>query len=354
VFYDAQPAADDAEGQALLARFKGRRLPMIDRVEISIVEEEQPRWLSFVNGEADLAWRVGYQFAPQAMPNGQVAPNLAKLGIRGWRIVEPAGSQYIFNMEDPTVGGYAPEKVALRRAIGLGMDVRTTIAYAYNGMGTVSHGPTLPFTDAYDPRWRSEFGEYDPARARALLDLFGYLDRDGDGWRETPGGAPLVLRVNTQSQQRDRKIAEVLVRNMKALGLRVQTVVAQWPENLKAARAGRLQIWGVGSYASAPDSGGGFARFDSRQIGGQNMARVKLPALDALVARIDRLPDGAERLAALREAERIALAYMPYKFTLNRVSLDMAWPRLVGYRRPVFWLDWWQYVDVDLSQAAPR
>ena len=43
VLYDAAPAADDAEGQALLARFKGRRLPMIDEVEISIIEEFQPR-----------------------------------------------------------------------------------------------------------------------------------------------------------------------------------------------------------------------------------------------------------------------------------------------------------------------
>jgi ABC-type transport system substrate-binding protein len=42
-YYDAEPAADDAQGQAWLARFKGRRLPMVDRVEISIIEEEQPR-----------------------------------------------------------------------------------------------------------------------------------------------------------------------------------------------------------------------------------------------------------------------------------------------------------------------
>ena len=30
MLYDAEPAADDAEGQAILARFKGRRLPMVD------------------------------------------------------------------------------------------------------------------------------------------------------------------------------------------------------------------------------------------------------------------------------------------------------------------------------------
>ena len=349
MLYDAEPAADDAEGQALLARFKGRRLPMVDRVEISIIEEEQPRWLSFVNGEADMAYRVGYQFAPQAMPNGKVAPNLAKRGIRGFPIIEAAGNFFLFNMEDPMVGGYTPERVALRRAIGLGLDSRTLIAYAYNGLGAPAQGPTLPHTSAYDKAFKSEFSDYDPARARALLDLYGYADRDGDGWREMPDGSPLLLKVATQAQQRDRKIAEVLTKNMKALGIRIESNIAQWPENLKAARAGKLQVWSLGGSAAAPDAVGSLARFDSRQIGGQNMARVRLPAFDALYDRLQELPDGPERMATFREFERLAVAYMPYKFTLNRVSLDMAQPQLVGYRRTVFWNDWWQYVDIDDS-----
>ena len=352
--YDAEPAADDAEGQALLARFKGRRLPMVDRVEISIIEEEQPRWLSFVNGEADLAYRVGYQFVNQAMPNGKVAPNLAKRGIHGYRVVDPAGNYYFFNMEDATVGGYGPEKVALRRAIALGLDSKTIIDYAYSGLGAVAQGPTLPFTSGYDPSMRSEFGDYDPARAKALLDLYGYKDREGDGWREMPDGSPLLLRVNTQADQRSRKIIEIFSKSMKALGIRVQVVVAQWPENLKAGRAGKLQMWFLGGYASAPDAEGSYARLDSRQIGGQNMSRVKLPALDALYDKIQRLPDGEERVQAFKEAHKIALAYMPYKFTLNRLSLDMTQPQLIGYRRPVFWLDFWQYVDIDDSLRIAR
>ena len=345
--YDAEPAADDAEGQAILARFKGRRLPMIDRVEISIIEEEQPRWLAFVNGEADVAYRVGYQFAPQAMPNGKVAPNLAKKGVRGFPIVEAASQFYLFNMEDAVVGGYSAAQVALRRGIGLGIDTRKIIAYAYNGLGTVSQGPTLPNTSAYDPAFKSECSDYDPARARALLDLYGFLDRDGDGWRERPDGSPLVLKVNSEAQARFRKICEVLVKNMEEIGIRVQIQIAQWPENLKSARAGRYQVWLVGSLAAAPDSGGGFQKYDSRQIGGQNMARIKLPALDQLYDRIQSLPDGPERLAAFREAERIGLAYLPYKYVLNRLTLDMTHKRVIGYRRPVFWQDWWHFVDVD-------
>ena len=352
--YDAEPAADDAEGQALLARFKGRQLPMVDRVEISIIEEDQPRWLSFVNGEADLVYRVGFQFVDQAMPGGKVAPNLAKRGIRGYRITEAASNFMLFNMEDPTVGGYGADRVALRRAVGLAIDTRMLIGYAYSGLGGLAQTPLLPNTSAYDPALKTEFGDYDPARAKALLDLYGYVDRDGDGWRDMPDGSPLLLRISTTSAQRDRKISEVLNKNLKAIGIRMQPLVAQWPENLKAARAGKLMMWSLGLSAAGFDASPAFARYDSRNIGGQNLARFSLPAFDALYDKLQLLPDGPERQALFREGERLALAYMPYKYTLTRYSIDMAYPQLIGYRHPLFWQDFWQYVDIDESLRPKR
>ena len=352
--YDAEPAADDAEGQALLARFKGRRLPMVDRVEISIIEQDQPRWLSFVNGEADLCYRVGYEYIAQAMPGGKVAPGLAKRGMQGYPVAEPSSNAYFFNMEDPTVGGYGTDRVALRRAIALGTDSQRVIDYGYDGQGTVAQSPTLPFTTGYDTAFRSEFGQYDPARAKALLDLYGYLDRDRDGWREMPDGTPLQLSVSTQSDQRSRRIAEVMDKNMAALGIRTRSVVKQWPENLKAARNGTYQMWYVGTAASAPDAEGSFSRFDSSQIGGQNMSRLRMPAMDSLYGKIQRLPDGPERLAVFAEATKLALAYMPEKFVINRRALDMGAARLVGYRRAVFWLNWWEQVDIDDTLRTPR
>jgi ABC-type transport system substrate-binding protein len=69
-FYDGQPAADDARAQATLARLKGRKLPMVDRVEISVIEESQPRWLSFLNGQQDTV-NVPLDFINIAAPNGK-------------------------------------------------------------------------------------------------------------------------------------------------------------------------------------------------------------------------------------------------------------------------------------------
>ncbi len=183
----------------------------------------------------------------------------------------------------------------------------------------MAQGPTLPNTTAYDPKLKTECSDYDPARARALLDLYGFVDKNGDGWRERPDGSPLVLRVSTQPQARDRKIAEVLDKNMTRArhpDRARDRAVAREPEGGARRQATRSGRWAA--RRRRPTARARFQRYDSRQIGGQNMARVRLPALDKLYDRLQTLPDGPERLAVFREAERIGLAYMPYKFVLNR------------------------------------
>ncbi len=349
MFYDAEPADDDAEGQALLARFKGRRLPMIDRVEVSIVEEEQPRWLSFVNGEADFIERVAAEFVGTAMPGGKVAPNLARRGVRGYRQTEPASTQLLFNMESPMVGGYTPADVALRRAVGLAIDTPREVRLIRKGQATVAQSPIIPFTSAYTTTEHTEFGIYDPSRAMGLLDTFGFVDRDGDGWRERPDGSPLLLEVSTQPDNTQRQLEELFKKDMDALGVRIAFRYAQWPENLKAVRSGKFMVWSVGSAADAPDSIGAFARYDSHQIGGQNMARFNLPAMDEIYGRLKVIADGPERAALFRQAVQLSVAYMPYKFRVNRTVTDMTFPQLVGYRRPIFWQEWWHYVDLDTT-----
>src|SRR3954462_6648001 len=110
-----------------------------------------------------------------------------------------------------------------------------------------------------------------------------------------PDGKPLVLRMAGQSDGRTRKINEIFQKNMVALGIRTAFDIAQWPENLKAARAGKLSLWTVGSYAAGSDGASALARYDSNQVGGQNMARFKMPEFDQLYQRLQILPDGPER-----------------------------------------------------------
>jgi ABC-type transport system substrate-binding protein len=353
VRYDAEPAADDAEGQALLARFKGRRLPMIDRVEISIIEETQPRWLAFLNAQIDYVPVPG-EFVNQAMPNGRVAPNLAKAGIQGYRSLNPDSAFTYFNMDDPVVGGYTPDKVALRRAIGLAMDVEREIRVIRRGQAVPAQSMVVPHTTGYDPAFKSETGSYDPARAQALLDLHGYVDRNGDGWRERPDGQPLVLEVATQPDQTSRQFDELWKTNMARVGIRVNFSIGKWPEQLKAARAGKLMLWTLGSSAVSTDGQSSLARLYGPQSGSQNLARFKHPEFDRIYQRMQVIADGPEREQLFRQAKLIATAFMPYKATVHRINNELVHPWLVGYRRPLFWLEWWHMVDIDTSRRPAK
>ncbi len=354
VFYDAAPAADDAAGQAILQRLKGKRLPIIDRVEISIIEEAQPRWLTFLKGDIDLIDALPAEFIQQAMPGGKVAPNLARKGVQGYRMVRSDAAYTFFNLEHPLVGGYTPDKVALRRAIFLAVDVQREINLVRRGQAIVGQSPVLPHTSAYDPRFKSENSEYSVSRARALLDMYGYVDKDGDGWRDMPDGKPLVLIKSTQPDQTSRQLDEQWKRDMTAINIRMEFKAAKFPENLKASRAGSLMMWGLGTLAAGPDSLGGFQKYHSKQIGGQNQARFRNKRMDELYETMDSMPDGPERTALFNEAMRLAVVYAPYKTHVHRYVNDLAHPWVVGYRRPLFWQEYWMYLDIDESMRPPR
>src|SRR5258706_14148348 len=176
VQFDADPPADDPDAQAIAARLRGRRLPMIDRVEVSIIEESQPRWLSFLANENDLLDGAPLDFANLALPNGGLAPDLARRGIALDRSLAPEVSLTYFNMEDPVVGGYTPERVALRRAIALAYDNDAEIRLIRRGQGIPAQGPMVPLAYGYAATLRTEMSLHDPVRANALLDLLGHLD----------------------------------------------------------------------------------------------------------------------------------------------------------------------------------
>jgi ABC-type transport system substrate-binding protein len=350
VRYHAEPAPDDVEGQAILARLKGRKLPMVDRVEVAIIEEKQPTWLAFLNGEADWV-ELPDGFATVALPGGKLAPNLARRGMRAERVVLPSTYYTMFNMEHPVVGGYTPARVALRRAIGLGIDVEREINLLRNGSAIAAQSPVSIHLSGYRPQWRSEMSDYSPSRARALLDLYGWRDADGDGWRETPEGQSLVLHMATQPGLEARRLDELMKRDMNAIGLRVDFHSALWPEQYKAARAGKLMMWSVSGRASAPDGIEGLQRYDGAASGGMNLSRFNLPDMNTTIARLLALPDGPEREAAFEQAKRLTVAWMPYKLRTHLAATALMQPWLVGFRRPLFWHNWFDMVDLEPRPA---
>ena len=348
MLYDAEAPADDPRSQAIAKALKGRRIPMLDRVEVAVIEETQPRWLSFLNGESDFLERLPNEFAGVAIPNNQLAPNLVKKGIQMDRApLVDATLASLFNQENPIVGGYTPDKVALRRAISLAYNSAEEIRLVRKNQAVPAQAAIAPLTFGYRPTLKTEMSDYDVPRAKALLDLYGSTDKNGDGWRDMPDGSPLVLEYATQPDQLSRQLVELWDKGMKSINIRIVFKTAKWPENLKASRAGKLMMWGVAWSAGSPDGDTFLALAYGPNKGQANHARFDLPAFNALYIRQNKMPDGPEREKVMEEASKLMVAYVPYKISSHRIATDLMQPWVVGYRRNPFIREFWKYIDVD-------
>ena len=350
-YYAAEPAADDKEGQAILAQLKGRRVPMIGRIEVSVIEERQPRWISFINKEFDVLWRMPEDVAQQAVPNRQLAPNLVKQGIRAELVPALDLAFLYFNMKDPTVGGYAPHNVALRRAISLAYRSQDEIDIVQKGLAILAHTPYSPGVAGYDANFRTSASEYNPAKARALLDMHGYLDRDGDGYRDMPDGSPLILKSNSTPTEKDRTVDELWLRSMEAVGIRIDVRKGKWPDLLKESNAGKLMMWFLGGSASQPDADTWLQSLYGPNCGFKgNRACFQLKEFDAAFEKAERMPDSPERTKLYQEMARLMVVYAPWKINMHRIMTDMWYPYVIGFRRPLVQTqNWWKYADIDLD-----
>jgi ABC-type transport system substrate-binding protein len=250
------------------------------------------------------------------------------------------------------VGGYEPHKVALRRAISLAYDVQQEIQQVRKGQAVPAQAIIPPLLTGFDPQLKTEMSDHDIARARALLDLYGYVDRDGDGWREQPNGQPLVIEYSSQPDQLSRQLQELWRKAMKAIDVRIDFKIAKWPEQLKASRAGKLMMWGVAWSAVNPDGSYFLDLVYGPNKGQANHSRFDLPAFNELYKRQFVMEDGPERDALMKQAKLLAVAYMPYKVTGHRVLTDLMHPQVVGYRRHPFLREFWRYVDIDPAAAG--
>lgn len=351
--YAAEAPADDPEGRALAAKLRGKRLPMVDRVEVYVIEEPQPRYLAFLNSELDFLERLPNEFANIAVPGNELAGDLRRRGVHMQRTPGMELTYSYFGMKDPVVGGYEPEKVALRRAIVLGSDVGKEIAIARKNQAIPAYTPIGPGALGYDASFRSTASDHDPARAKALLDMYGYLDCDGDGWRDLPRRAegeackPFTVEYASSPTAQQKPLDENWKKNMDGIGVNMTFRKAKWPDLLKESKAGKLQMWGLAWSAPFPDADSFFVMLYGPNSGQANHARFQNAQFDRLYEQAKRLPDGPERNALYREMNRLFLVYAPWRLGVHRMITDLSQPWTTGFRRHPVMRGFWKFIAID-------
>jgi ABC-type transport system substrate-binding protein len=343
--------SDDPRDKAAVAAMKGKRIPQIGRVEISVIEEEQSRWLAFQNRQIDWIARFG-TFAPIAIPENKLAKNLADQGIEWDRSSETEITYYAFNMLDPVVGGMSLPKIALRRAMLLAYDIDEEIRVIRKSQAFAVQSPIPPGVVGHDPKYRGII-RHDPVLANKLLDYFGYK-RGADGYRNNPDGSRLVITLTSESQAISREYDELWKKSLDAIGLRFESRKGPFSDNLKAAEACQLAMWGAAWHSDYPDGENFMQLLYGPNTHQSNNACYQSAAFDKMYDQIKVMPDSTERTRIFDMMARQMEVDSVWKMGVARYRNVLVYPWVKGYRyHPILANSVFQYVDIDPSARRP-
>jgi ABC-type transport system substrate-binding protein len=344
--WDFAPS-DPAWDTELVKQMKGKAMPQVGRVEITIMEEPQGVWLGFQKKELDYV-NLPADFRDQALDaDAKLLPRFTKEGIKQFTVVDPDLTYTTFNFRDPVVGGFSKEKIALRRAIIMAYDTDAEIRVLRKNLVLKDEMPIPPGVVGYEPGYKA-VDQYNPELANKLLDHFGYKVGP-DGWRTMPDGKPLLLRYATESGSASRQFDELWQKSMERIKVKVQFDVSKFGDNLKAAKACKLMMWGQAWTADYPDGDNFMQLLYGPNTGQSNNGCYESKAFDAFYEKARRMPDSPERRQLYLEMTRQMQVDGAWRIGVSRLRNQLIWPWVQGYKRhPILHAEW-QYLDIDAS-----
>ena len=351
--WDFQPG-DDPLDRKIAAEMKGKTLPVIGNVEISIVEETQSRWLAFEKGETDMEYQL-WDIAPTFMAeDGELRPEFAKRGIRLGRTVDPEITYIYFNMLDKIgdkpnpVGGYTLEKIALRRAIAMAYKIDDQIRVIRKGQAIKTEFPIPPGIAGHDPKYKSSV-RYDPKTANALLDRFGYK-KGPDGYRRLPNGQELLIRYSSVPTEVARQGDELMKRSLDSIGIKLEIHKERFPDLIKLERRCRLMMRGASWIADTPDGDNFMQLLYGPNTFQSNNACYKSASFDKLYEQSRTIPDGPERNRLYRRMARQMEADTTWILVDSRYRNVLMQPYVIGFKKHPVLHQEWMYIDFDSNR----
>lgn len=184
--------------------WKGK--PLVDELTLVMIKDPQTMFTALKTGELDGAAR-------------SLPPELVKQWATDPEIEIAKAPSLWGTWLDINLGRKPFDNRDLRQAISLAIDPEPMLKRVMLGMGkSGTHG--WPHIDSFWTRPDMKVS-FDPARAGAIMDEQGFVDKDGDGWRDMPDGSPIDWQIKAASNRPLLlRASEMVVDQLKAVGLK--------------------------------------------------------------------------------------------------------------------------------------
>ena len=233
--------------------------------------------------------------------------------------------------------------LAFRQAFSMALDRDTIVDLAAYGYPTPERHVTgigeffkVHFNDEVNAKY-DYLAEYNPDAAMALLDEAGYVDVDGDGFRENPDGSPIDFDIHVVNGWTDWvQTVQMTTEYLAEIGIKANTRAVDWGVYDSALKEGTYQASINWSVTNSNDPILAYRNYfhPSREGQSWHTNHGKASAeMGALVDEYGQTSDEGRReeiLATLMEYTAEQLAFVPlfsnptwYQYNATRVG---GWP----------------------------
>ncbi|WP_167886176.1 MULTISPECIES: ABC transporter substrate-binding protein [unclassified Thermococcus] len=285
--------------------FKGR--PGIDKIIYKIIPDSSAALQAFLAGEGDV---LGQRPPLTEIPRLKSTPGVS-VSIR------PVPSRWYlgFNLKRPYL-----QDVRVRQAIAYAINKEEIVEKAENGLGYPAEGTYVPAIKwAFNPN--AKLPEYNPEKAKQLLDEAGFKDINGDGFRETPDGKPLELRLLYFTGSDTNAICTLIKEQLQKVGLKVKLEsyeIATWEQKVVKDRDFDLAL--VDGF-QGPDPANMEIRFKSTAY--INFAGYNNTEFDKILEEAAKTTDKEKRKELYWKAQEILAKDLPYLPLVDLVAISV-------------------------------
>ena len=269
--------------------------------------------------------------------------------MRHARAAQPALAYTYFNMDDPVVGGYTPDKIALRRAIVMGFNTDELIRVWYQGQAIRATQPIPPVVAGHSEGFAAPPAVRSGVAREGCSTASATRIATATAVASCPTARRSRITMGSATAGRDRERDELWKKNMTAIGIRIDFVKQKWPDLLKMGA--RRQAADVAGRLDHPVRRG--RRVHAAPVQQEHRA-VELRALQPARVRRALREDASAfptarsaRRCTARMAEQIVAAYNPWDLGVYRVENTLVRPWVDGYKKHVYREHPWLYLDVD-------
>lgn len=343
-------------------------IPFIPKVIYKLEKEYIPRWNKFLQGYYDSSSISSDTFDSAVVFNDAGDPTASE-ALKAKAIVlrtsvQPTTYYLAFNMLDDTVGGYTTEKQKLRQAISIALDYEEFTEIFLNGRGVVSHSPLPPGISGYESGERGinpYMYDWDvdtdrPVRksieeARQLLADAGY-----PGGQDSKGNPLIISFDNTWNSAGATARLTWMRKKLEQLGITMESRTTDYNRFRDKVKGGNFQFIFWGWHADYPDAENflfllygpnGKARYD-----GANAANYDSPTYNRLFEEMKNMENSPERLARIREMNRLIQRDAPWVFTFHPVSFGLSHQWVKNSKPSALGGGTLKYLRVDANRRA--